>query len=434
MSKRLAMRYTTKILTLFVLLFLFNNIYNVHSSTDKIDKIDKIEAQPLSFVVVGAFVFHRNALRFVKYVKSLKLDAKYALNPYRNLYYVYVFQSPEKEKAVERVHQIWENYEFDDAWVYSGYLEGVNAPENSIVERPINAVITENKVTVKEEQQVIDEEEEIEEEEIEEENDEIIEDVKPEPVIKEKAPEKEIVEPEITKEFKVYINSLNASKFNEVKGTVEIMDPIRNRRLVEVKSHELFGLNDPKNGKSQVKMVSRIFGYRSKEIIVDLKNPDTDSLEQTYTYGDSIIIDFELERLRRGDIAVMWNVLFFKDAAIMRPESKPELNSLLEMLKENPEMHVRLHGHTNGNSRGKIIMLDEGDVNFFSIRAEHKEISGSSSKLSEERAFTIQQWLISEGISAERTEIKGWGGKRMLVEKHDSKAYENVRVEVEVLN
>ncbi|MDH5598829.1 MAG: OmpA family protein [Cyclobacteriaceae bacterium] len=426
------MKYTTKILTLFVVLFLLNNTYNVHSATKG---IDENETQPLSFVVVGAFVFHKNAERFVKYVKSLKLDAKYALNPYRSLYYVYVFQSPEKEKAVERVHQIWENYEFDDAWVYSGYLEGVNAPENSIVERPVNALITENKVYEKKERVEV-RESQTEDEEVEEqfEKEEINETEEPEPTEEKEEPKEEVVEPEITQEFKVYINSLNSSKFNEVKGTVEIMDPIRSKRLIEVKTHELFGLNDPKNGKSQVKMVSRIFGYRPLELIVDLKNPDTDSLEQTYTHGDSLVIDFELDRLRRGDIAVMWNVLFFKDAAIMRPESKPELNSLLEMLKENPEMRVRLHGHTNGNSRGKIIMLEEGDKNFFSISSVHKESTGSSSKLSEERAYTIQQWLISEGISADRTEIKGWGGKRMLVEKHDNKAFQNVRVEVEVLN
>ena len=46
---------------------------------------------------------------------------------------------------------------------------------------------------------------------------------------------------------------------------------------------------------------------------------------------------------------------------------------------------------------------------------------------------TIQQWLLQQGIAESRITIKGWGGKRMIYEEDDPRAFLNVRVEVEVL-
>ena len=38
----------------------------------------------------------------------------------------------------------------------------------------------------------------------------------------------------------------------------------------------------------------------------------------------------------------------------MLPESKYELNSLLQLMNENSRYRISLHGHTNGNYTGKI--------------------------------------------------------------------------------
>src|SRR5690606_2318238 len=116
---------------------------------------------------------------------------------------------------------------------------------------------------------------------------------------------------------------------------------------------------------------------------------------------------------------------------IMRPESKYEVNSLLDMLKENTNYKIRLHGHTNGNRAGKIISMGESK-NFFSL-TDTKEGVGTAKKLSEERANVIMQYLINEGIDASRMEIKAWGGKRPIQDKNSNRANENVRVEVEIL-
>ena len=65
--------------------------------------------------------------------------------------------------------------------------------------------------------------------------------------------------------------------------------------------------------------------------------------------------------------------------------------------------------------------------------SDTKEGRGSAKKLSEERAKVIREYLTNEGISEERMEIKAWGGKRPLYDKHHSLAQSNVRVEVEII-
>ena len=116
----------------------------------------------------------------------------------------------------------------------------------------------------------------------------------------------------------------------------------------------------------------------------------------------------------------------------MRPESRYEINSLLDMLKENPNYQIKLHGHTNGKASGKIISLEEGSTNFFSL-SKTKEGFGSAKKLSQERADIIRQFLVSNGIDPSRMQVKAWGGKRPIHDKHSTRAQENVRVEIEIL-
>ena len=404
---------------------------------------------PMSFVVIGAFVFQKNAKNFTAYAKKLKLEAWYAFNHNRQLYYVYSYSSPIKEKAVEEVYRVREKYKIYDAWVYSGDLEDVQgfATRSVGVERTLtspkhdlganqpafdddsppkmNEAVKEMEKTVGAD--LVEEQKKVE---VPIEN--IIEE---EPVSDEIMTEEPTgpVEPDIKEKYKVYVNATNIRKLTEVKGSIELVDNVRQKIITKSRTHELFGLNDPGNGKAAIKCVSRIFGYKPKEVVFSLTNPLPVGSDSVYIFGDSLIVDFGLERLARGDVAVMWNVLFYKDAAIMRPESKAELLSLLDMMKDVPEMKIKLHGHTNGNSHGRVIHLNENDKNFFSLNAQHDEDAGSAKQLSEYRAFTIQHWLMHNGIEESRIEIKGWGGKKMLHPKHDPKAYQNVRVEVEIL-
>ena len=117
----------------------------------------------------------------------------------------------------------------------------------------------------------------------------------------------------------------------------------------------------------------------------------------------------------------------------MRPESRFEVNSLLEMLRENDKYKIRIHGHANGKASGKIIYMEEGTDNFFSL-TRTKEGFGSAKKLSQERAELIRNFLVSNGIDPARMQVKAWGGKKPIHDKHSTRAQENVRVEIEILD
>jgi outer membrane protein OmpA-like peptidoglycan-associated protein len=147
--------------------------------------------------------------------------------------------------------------------------------------------------------------------------------------------------------------------------------------------------------------------------------------------GTSLVVKFDMVRYHRGDIATLFHVYFFNDAAIMLPDSKYELTSLVEMMKEKESYRIKLHGHTNGNYHGKILELGP-EKNFFSMDGAVQDI-GSAKDLSFQRANTIKEYLMMNGIAADRIEIKAWGGKRPLYDTNSANAKKNVRVEVEVI-
>ncbi len=137
--------------------------------------------------------------------------------------------------------------------------------------------------------------------------------------------------------------------------------------------------------------------------------------------------------LKKGSTETLNYIYFFRDAAVLRPESKYEVDHLVRIMNENPTEKIRIHGHTNGNDKGMIIRMKKGSTDFFSLD-NTEEDSGSAILLSELRADAILRYLVSNGIDANRISIKAWGGKKPLYEVDDEKAEANVRVEIEVLH
>ncbi|MBK5279660.1 MAG: OmpA family protein [Bacteroidia bacterium] len=230
----------------------------------------------------------------------------------------------------------------------------------------------------------------------------------------------------------VYLSLIHSRNGKEVEGEIEVVDTERSRIISKVEGNSYLTLPDPKSKSGGLTLVCNAFGYRKLQHEVNFKNAG-DTLPQHVILMDSFyMVTFDLIRYHKGDIATLYNVYFYNDAAIMLPESIFELNKLLQMLQENPEYKIRLHGHTNGNARGKIIKLGPSN-NFFALTDDVKNEIGSAKDLSRERAQVIKDWLVSEGIGANRMEIKAWGGGRMIHERESANAKMNVRVEVEVL-
>ncbi len=226
-----------------------------------------------------------------------------------------------------------------------------------------------------------------------------------------------------------YFKLFRASNNAVVEGDVDAIDFEKSRLMATYKGNNPVKVLMPAGKSKQVSFVCEVFGYRKLQKEFDPAGPS----EEFYLDEDgNLVLPFELIRLQKGDIAIMYNVFFFKDAGVMRPESRYEVNNLLELLNENPSYKIVIHGHTNGNAAGKIISMGSTE-NYYSLTGT-KEGFGTAKNLSEERALVMKKYLISKGVDAERMDIQAWGGKKPIHDKHAVRANENVRVEIEILS
>src|SRR5688572_23578151 len=341
-----------------------------------------------NYVVIGAFRMYRNAIRFTQHAhKDLKLDAKFELNPYRKLYYVYVLSTADQTLAINEAKRLREESEFTDTWVYFGTLgdKAIALGEDNFGGQDINPETIQKLEDVKRA--------DASPEKITRPVDSV-KNIAPDPVPQTTSVDDKMKSLDETSGKNFLFKVFRATDNVAIEGDVDAIDTEKTRKIGTYKANVPVRL--PNSKMKQVSFICEVFGYRKVQRDLDYANPETEGISKDQ--DGAVIVPFELVRLQKGDIAVMYNVYFFKDAAIMRPESRYEVNSLLEMLNENPNYKIKLHGHTNGGSAGKIISMGKGSENFFSLN-DTKDGLGSAKQLSEERADLIRRYMVNKGIS-----------------------------------
>ena len=93
-----------------------------------------------------------------------------------------------------------------------------------------------------------------------------------------------------------------------------------------------------------------------------------------------------LEPIKLASNFVFTQVLFESNSYALLPASLPELNKLVQILEENPSMHIQISGHTDNVGK-----------------------AADNLTLSTNRAKAIVQYLSSKGIATERLSYKGFG-------------------------
>ena len=385
-----------------------------------------------NYVVVAAYSINQEsyAKRFVIELENDGHTAKYGLSRSKNLYFVYLSENQNFDEAISEMRKTRQNERFADAWVF---VNKVGPPPASNVTssqaQASEPEETNSERTKADANQSLDQES-TSEKDIEE-NTEIEE--SEETSEKEESPAEERKEITALSQVGFKVNLYNAQNGSEVSGNVQLVDTERAKQLKTFKSGEVVNISNPNNGTGKLSVIVDNFGFRKQQKQINFFNPLSDTAKVDISYQeDALQLNFDLIRYSVGDFVVMYNVAFFKDAAIMRPESKFEVNSLIAMMEENRDMKIRIHGHVNGKHPGKIISKGE-EPGYFKLSDLNKEGVGSAKELSKQRAKLIKNLLISEGIQENRMEIKAWGGKRMIHDKNSTQADENVRVEIEIL-
>ena len=100
---------------------------------------------------------------------------------------------------------------------------------------------------------------------------------------------------------------------------------------------------------------------------------------------------FKLQPVEVGTTVNLKNVLFAQAKTEILPESYPELDLVVNFLKDNPKVKIELMGHTDG-------------------RGVHVD----NVRLSQQRVNKVKGYLVSKGIDGKRISGKGFGGTRPI--------------------
>ena len=98
---------------------------------------------------------------------------------------------------------------------------------------------------------------------------------------------------------------------------------------------------------------------------------------------------------------VLKNIQFAFNSTQLQPVSIIELDKLLQLMNDNPGIKVQVNGHTDNTGT-----------------------PASNMQLSQERAKTVADFLISQGVDAKRLTWKGFGAAQPLADNNteDSRA------------
>jgi outer membrane protein OmpA-like peptidoglycan-associated protein/tetratricopeptide (TPR) repeat protein len=97
-------------------------------------------------------------------------------------------------------------------------------------------------------------------------------------------------------------------------------------------------------------------------------------------------IDIPLQPIEANAAIVLKNIFFDPNQYEIKPESGTELNAVVQLMKENPGLHIQINGHTDNSGKA----------------ADNKT-------LSENRAKAVTNYLISKGVAQGRLTSKGFG-------------------------
>lgn len=364
------------------------------------------------YVIVGAFTSQSNAERLTAKAISENLDANFARNEARGVYYVYVLGTDDRKAAYAYGALVRRDSEYKDAWVFSGVLEVMDdevpeplaeeKAEVAVEEEPEPVIETDPEPTVIEE--VSESEIAVEEE--------------PEPVVEEKP----VKDPNL-KSF--YFQLVSQETGEEVKGQVYLQKDKEDNKFDSYEGNEVVDLYKPGRNNSTYYLTVNAPGYDPVETEINYDTqPETDA-------DGNALIKVPLERSKTGDYVEFNKVQFLSNSAIFAPNSKGELDAFVQLMNDNPKYRIRVHGHVNGKfNRNATIRADSEQ--FFGRSDGNKEISASPKKLSDHRAELVKDYLVSNGVSAKRIKTKAEGASTMLFPSSGPLSRFNDRVEIEI--
>ena len=145
---------------------------------------------------------------------------------------------------------------------------------------------------------------------------------------------------------------------------------------------------------SEYSLIASRNGYFSKSFTYSTKGktPDPATLIQDVT-NISLDTTVFLDQLILEKVTVLENIYYDLAKADIRPDAALELDKLVKILKDNPTIRIELSSHTDSRSGD--------DYNL---------------ALSQVRAQSAVDYLVSQGIAADRLVAKGYGETQLRIQ------------------
>lgn len=185
-------------------------------------------------------------------------------------------------------------------------------------------------------------------------------------------------------------------KSNYVKGIVtdsKTGQPLRAQvELFDINKNEIVSFVESDSVSGQYLMVLT----QGSEYALYVSKPGYlfKSLNFNYSEVDRfepLVIDISLDRAVKGGGAVLQNIFFDIDKYELKEKSVTELEKIVRFLTENPGISIEIGGHTDNTGNPAY-----------------------NQQLSEKRAQSVYNYLVSKGIIPKRLSAKGFGSEKPI--------------------
>jgi outer membrane protein OmpA-like peptidoglycan-associated protein/tetratricopeptide (TPR) repeat protein len=222
-------------------------------------------------------------------------------------------------------------------------------------------------------------------------------------IVKEVAPP--VALPEPPKELALYLQGKisDSETGDPVMAKIDVIDLSNDNVVATTASSDV-------DGTYRVRLPAKksyIIDLRASGFLSDMKQIN---IPGSYT-AESYKLNAVLIKVKVGKKVVLNNILFQTGKSILTSSSYTELDRLLGILNDNPQMKIEISGHTDNTGSLQLNL-----------------------KLSEDRAKAVVEYLVQKGIDRTRLEYKGFGPQQPIAENTTADGRsKNRRVEFKIL-
>lgn len=212
----------------------------------------------------------------------------------------------------------------------------------------------------------------------------------------------ESIKPQYVSYVRVFVK--DKESYEPLRAEVNLFDIETNETIVDLKAEGSDGsalVSLP--GDNRYGMMVEKQGYMFYSGHFDLKSKNENTIKK---------LDILLQPIKKGQSVVLNNVFFKFDSYELSPESKAELERIKRFLEQNKKLYVEISGHTD----------NQGSADY-------------NQKLSAQRAKAVYDFLVKNGIEAERLTSKGYGMTKPIEDNATKKGRaKNRRTEMTIMD